>query len=166
MDFKKFNLSDWIKLIVFVFCILVSPLLIIKHTREAKIQHANQIESLFGNIYFEGKVVGFNYIKHSGMPSAAIMCIKMDSSNVDSFYHFDKYTALKIENGIATFPIGSYDKSTNDTLFKKTVFVIINKDGNHKMLFISNDNDTIVEQMYYTSVDIKESDLIICDTCQ
>lgn len=166
MKLKKDKILDWIKIMVFVTFILVTPVLIIKKTMKAKIQHENQIESLFGNIYFEGKVVGLNYIKHSGMPSAAIMCIKMDTSNVDSFYHFDKYTALKIGNGKAALPIGSYDKSTNDTLFRKTVYVIINKNANHKMLFISKDNDTLVEPLYYTSVDIKEMDLIICDTCQ
>lgn len=44
-------------------------------------------------------------LKHPWMPEAAIMCVKLDSCYVNSFYHFDKYTALKIENGIATLPI-------------------------------------------------------------
>ena len=99
------------------------------------------------------------------MPSAAILCIKIDSSNVNSFYQFDKYTALKIENGMATFPIGQYAKTTDDTLYKKYVYVNINEGKSHKMLFINTQNDTIIKQLYYTSSDLKENDLNICDTC-
>ena len=99
------------------------------------------------------------------MPSAAILCIKIDSSNVDSFYQYDKYTALKIENGMATFPIGQYAKATDDTLYKEIVYVNINEGKSHRMLFINTQNDTIVKQLYYTSSDLIENDLNICDTC-
>lgn len=168
MNSKKNRLRPLHWMIIVVFCItwiIVVPVLTIRSSIKDAIIHKRQIESLYDDVFFAGKVVGFHYIKHSGMPSAAILCIKIDSSNVNSFYQFDKYTALKIENGMATFPIGQYAKTTDDTLYKKYVYVNINEGKSHKMLFINTQNDTIIKQLYYTSSDLKENDLNICDTC-
>ncbi|MCR4828831.1 MAG: hypothetical protein K5864_05140 [Bacteroidales bacterium] len=123
-------------------------------------QRANQIETLYGDISFSGEVIDYHPIKHSIDPPGAIMCIKIDSSTVDSFYHYDRYTALKIDNGIATLPLGQYDVE-----YKEVVYVHINEAGSHKMLFIIDENDTITEDLYYTSSYMYERDLKICDTC-
>lgn len=162
---KKLKPFDWVIIVAFISFVVVTPVWMIKNARVERFQQANMIESLFANISFSGKVVGIHTVKHLGMPSAAIMCIKIDSSNLDSFYKFDKYTALKIENGIATFPIGGYDKSTDDTLYEKVVYVNINEAKSHKMIFVSNQNDTIEHELCYTSVNLKENDMGICDSC-
>ncbi len=93
------------------------------------------------------------------------MCIKLDSSNVDSFYHFDQYTALKIENGIVTLPIGTCHQDDIGPTYEKVVYVNVNDNFSRKMLFINKEGDTIIEQLYYSSVDLKEYDLGICDSC-
>jgi len=168
MNPKGNRCKPWHWLIIVAFFIawlIVVPILTIRSSIKDVITHKSQIESLYGDVFFSGKVVGFHCIKHSGMPSAAILCIKIDSSNVDSFYQYDKYTALKIENGMATFPIGQYAKATDDTLYKEIVYVNINEGKSLRMLFINTQNDTIVKQLYYTSSDLIENDLNICDTC-
>lgn len=128
-------------------------------------QHANQMETLYGDISFSGEVVGFHCIRYGIDPPGCIMCIKIDSSTVDSFYHYDRYTALKIDNGIATLPLGLYDENTDFALLKEVVYVHINEAGSHKMLFIIDENDTITKDLYYTSSYMYEKDLKICDTC-
>lgn len=168
MDSKNVSLKplDWIIIVLFASFIIVTPVWIIKGANNDRLQHTNQIKSLYGGISFVGKVVCVHYIKHSGMPlETVIMCIKIDSSNTDSFYQFDKYTAFKIENGVATLPIGLFDKTTEDTLYEDVVRVIINESGSHKALYITEKNDTIVDSLCYTSVGLKEYDLNICDTC-
>ena len=164
---KKLNALDWIIIVIFAFFVTTTPVWMLKSATRDRSMHANQIEALFGNISFSGKVVGFHCVKHSGMPlCTAILCIQIDSSNVDSFYQFDKYTALKIEKGMATLPIGLFDKTTEDTLYKNVIRVNINELRSHKMLFITAGNDTIVDSLYYTSVGLKEYDLGICDSCR
>lgn len=164
---KRLKPLDWMIIALFFLAfVIVIPILTIRSTLKDKSQHLNQIESLYGDISFSGKVVGFHYVKHTGMPEAAIMCINIDSSNVDSFYHFDKYTALKIKDGIATLPIGTCSKSDRGALYEKTVYVSVNESKSHNMIFVTAEKDTIEKALYYTSSDLEENDMSICDSCQ
>lgn len=161
---KKLSAFDWIIIIAFISSIIVVPLLVIKNANKEIAQHKEQIEYLYGDVYFSGSVAGFHKIKHSGMPEATVICIKIDTCNVDSFYHFDKYTALKINSGIVTFPIGGV--GTDDDIYKNVVYVNVNEAGSHKMLFVNSQNDTHARTLYYTSEDLKEDDMRICDSCR
>ena len=163
---KKLKPFDWVTIVLFFLTfVIVAPVWTIKDTIKSKSHHTNQIETMYGEISFSGRVVNFHYIKHPGMPEAAIMCVKLDSCNVNSFYHFDKYTALKIENGIATLPIGTCSKSDRGALFEKVVYVNVNESESHKMIFVNGEKDTIEKSLYYTSSDLKENDMKICDSC-
>ncbi len=163
---QRLKLVRWVISILFLITwIIIGPVMTVRNTHKRRAQYANQIETIYGDISFSGRVVDFHYVKHSGMPSAAIMCIKLDSSNVDSFYHFDQYTALKIENGIVTLPIGTCHQDDIGPTYEKVVYVNVNDNFSRKMLFINKEGDTIVEQLYYSSVDLKEYDLGICDSC-
>lgn len=139
--------------------VIIASALTVESMIKDRTMPANQMYSLYGDIHFSGKVVGFHRVQHQGLPTVAVMCIKIDSSNVDSFYHFDKHTALKISNGTATLPLGIVSQ-----LYDDIAYVSVNEAGSHKMLFITSANDTISRQLYYTSEYLSEADLSICDS--
>ncbi len=163
---RKFNVLDWLIIVMFCLAVVFFSVFTIKNTIISKSEHAKHIEDLYGNISFSGRVVDFHYVKHSGMPTAAIMCIKIDSSNVDSFYQYDKYTALKIENGMVTLPIGGCGPSNCGPEYESIIYVAVNENRSHEMRFINEANDTLVRTLYYTSENLKEYDLGICDSCR
>ena len=98
---------------------------------------------LFGKVYFEGNVLSAPVYNNS-----TLLCIKIDTASVDSFYYFNRGDwALCIHDGVAIMPIGMIDKYDSVDLFKATAHrVVVNKDHNKKALFI-RDNDTLQKDL-------------------
>ena len=100
-------------------------------------------DKLFGKVYFEGNVLSAPVYNNS-----TLLCIKIDTASVDSFYCFNRGDwALCIHDGVAVMPIGMIGKYDSVGLFKATAHhVVVNKDHNKKALFI-RDNDTLQKDL-------------------
>lgn len=129
------------------------------------------INETMGDVEFRGRVISVKMLKHSGRP-ASIMCIKIDSCNVDSFYYHGKYGALRIHDGIATLPLGSMvsekdiDPTSNSSFLRRTRYVEVNQNKNHQMLFIDTNGDSLCFDHLRFGHNNPEADMYICDTCR
>lgn len=121
-------------------------------------KNAEKTSELFKNVFFEGEVLSVHEKNNSG-----IMCIEIDSANINSFNFFNHHGALKIESGIATFPLGFLNKDNEDDLFKlNATHVSVNKDTSGIMLFIKGD-DTLSVPMDFWPGKIERCHMLYCD---
>lgn len=163
---RKFLIINCSLIVVFIFIVLFFLIKTPVDSIKYRIKHETIIENDYGDLFFAGKVCERHFIKHFGVSRIAILCINLDSCNVTSFYKYDGYTALKIENGIATFPLGPCDEETEwGDFVNSTVYVSVNESNSHKMIFINENKDTMILPLYYTNMDSKEEDMRICDSC-
>ncbi|MBO7576422.1 MAG: hypothetical protein J6T03_03035 [Bacteroidales bacterium] len=122
-----------------------------------------EFDKLFGNVYFEGNVLSAPVYNNS-----TLLCIKIDTASVDSFYYFNRGDwALCIHDGMAVMPIGMIDKYDSVGLFKATSLrVVVNKDHNKKAIFI-RDNDTLQQDLDFWPAKLEEVHLLMaCEDVQ
>lgn len=122
-----------------------------------------EFDKLFGNVYFEGNVLSAPVYNNS-----TLLCIKIDTASVDSFYYFNRGDwALCIHDGMAVMPIGMIDKYDSVGLFKATFLrVVVNKDHNKKAIFI-RDNDTLQQDLDFWPAKLEEVHLLMaCEDVQ
>ncbi len=120
-----------------------------------------EFDKLFGNVYFEGNVLSAPVYNNS-----TLLCIKIDTASVDSFYYFNRGDwALCIHDGMAVMPIGMIDKYDSVGLFKATSLrVVVNKDHNKKTIFI-RDNDTLQQDLDFWPAKLEEVHLLMAQSC-
>ena len=122
-----------------------------------------EFDKLFGNVHFEGNVLSAPVYNNS-----TLLCIKIDTASVDSFYYFNRGDwALCIHDGMAVMPIGMIDKYDSVGLFKATSLrVVVNKDHNKKAIFI-RDNDTLQQDLNFWPAKLEEVHLLMaCEDVQ
>lgn len=117
----------------------------------------------YNKIQFKGKVVKIESIKRGGR-TYGIMCVKLDYSSVQKFYSFDEFHCLKIENGIATLPIGALGNEANERVkgARNSVYIEVNLQENGKMYFYDKNGKIMIEDLYYRNNNLKEKDMDIC----
>ena len=126
--------------ILLVPCLLVLPMK--KHDRHEKHESDKKFGQLLEKVYFEGDVLSLHKYKHS-----TLLCIRIDTASVDSFYYFSRYWALCIREGMAVMPIGMVDENDSSDLFKTHAQrVLVNKDFGGETHFII-DCDTLTEAL-------------------
>ena len=98
--------------------------------------------------------------------NSTLLCIKIDTASVDSFYYFNRGDwALCIHDGMAVMPIGMIDKYDSVGLFKATSLrVVVNKDHNKKAIFI-RDNDTLQQDLDFWPAKLEEVHLLMAQSC-
>lgn len=120
----------------------------------------------FDSIFFQGQVVS-SYTKNG----STLLCVGLDSSTTDYYYHFNRYNALWIQDGFAILPIGLASEYDSLYQFKhKASYVIVNKDQSKTITYL-RDGDTLtvpmtfwpgkLEQIHMTVFDhLRESNVI------
>ncbi|MDR0872336.1 MAG: hypothetical protein LBN27_02565 [Prevotellaceae bacterium] len=135
--------------------------------------YINYIEEVYGNIQFKGEVVQLHKIKRGGR-TYGLICIKLNYTNIDSFYRFDnkwmgaenKMSCLKIKNKIAVLPtsfLGNdkrYDKRVNAIFNAKYIEVNIN--NSRQIVYIDSIGNRFSTNLNFPSNNLIEEDLQIC----
>lgn len=83
----------------------------------------------------------------------------------ESFYRFDKYTALKIKNNRAIVPIGPLGDLNNRIVnFKlNSKYIKVNFNKSKCNVFFIDKNDSIVVEWDFGNNNLKEEDLCRCE---
>ena len=139
-------MKNKVKTGVVLVAILMVPCLLFymmqRHDKREGCESAKAFDLLVKTIYFEGDVLSAPVYNNT-----ALLCIKIDTTSVDSFYYFSRDWALCIRDSVAVIPIGMIDKYDSADLFKTTAQrVVVNKDHNKKTLFIRG-NDTLLQDL-------------------
>ena len=139
-------MKNKVKTVVVLVAILIVPCLLFymmqRHDKREGCESAKAFDLLVKTIYFEGDVLSAPVYNNT-----ALLCIKIDTTSVDSFYYFSRDWALCIRDSVAVIPIGMIDKYDSADLFKTTAQrVVVNKDHNKKTLFIRG-NDTLPQDL-------------------
>lgn len=126
--------------ILMVPCLLV--LLMEKHNRHKESQSDKELGELLEKVYFEGDVISSPVYKYS-----TLLCIRIDTASVDTFYYFSRDWALCIRESVAVMPIGMVDENDSSDQFRANAQrVIVNKDYSGKTLFVKG-SDTLTENL-------------------
>ena len=127
-----------------------------RHDKREGCKAAKAFDLLVKTIYFEGDVLSAPVYNNT-----ALLCIKIDTTSVDSFYYFSRDWALCIRDSVAVIPIGMIDKYDSADLFKTTAQrVVVNKDHNKKTLFIRG-NDTLPQDLDLWPAKLEEVHLLM-----
>ncbi len=149
-----------IKTAVVLVAMLMVPCLLFylmqRHDKHEDCESAKAFDLLVKTIYFEGDVLSAPVYNNS-----TLLCIKIDTTSVDSFYHFNRGGwALFIRNGVAVMPIGIIDKYDSADIFMATAQrVVLNKDHNKRVLFIRG-NDTLPQNLDLWPAKLEEVHLL------
>ena len=126
--------------ILLVPCLLF--MLMERHNKHEEHESDKEFDHLLEKVYFEGDVISSPKYKHS-----TLLCIRIDTASVDSFYYFSRDWALCIREGVAVMPIGMVDENDSSDLFKTHAQrVLVNKDFGGKAHFIIG-SDTLTEDL-------------------
>ena len=121
-----------------------------------KQESRKELDALGQTVYFEGTVIASPVYNNT-----TLLCVAVDTSSVDSFYHFSRHCAVKVQDGVAVFPIGLIDRNDSSDVFKSHAGkVAVNKDYSRKTLFF-RDGDTLVEELSLWKGKIEEIHLLI-----
>lgn len=131
-----------IKTAVVLVAMLMVPCLLFylmqRHDKHEDCESAKAFDLLVKTIYFEGDVLSAPVYNNS-----TLLCIKIDTTSVDSFYYFSRDWALCIRDSVAVIPIGIIDKFDSADHFKTTAQrVVVNRGFNKKSIFIRG-SDTL-----------------------
>ena len=156
------------KLIIIVILVVISIcvafILLQIDSKNTQQEISEHIENTYGSICFKGKVLAIHRIRRDGR-TYGIMCVKVDYSNTGSFYRFDETTCLKIQDSIATMPIGfigEHPIEPNKSILNSE-YVEVNMNKTRKMIFYDNKGNTNSKSLYYRNNNLRESDLSLCD---
>ena len=126
--------------VLLVPCLLV--LLMKKHDRREEYESGKEFDTLRRTVFFEGDLVSSSVYKHS-----TLLCVRVDTSSVDSFYYFSRDWALCIREGMAVMPIGMVDgNDSSDHFITHAQRVIVNKNYSGKTHFIRG-IDTLTDDL-------------------
>lgn len=151
---KNIKITLLVTSILVAFCILS----ILIRVKEIKDSDAKEIflNKTLGNIHFKGKVIKFSLIsRYSKRYSLA--CVKLDYTNIDSFYLFKNDYCLVIKNGIATVS-GGFFPSDGRVLD----YVEVNMNSNTKEIFHYKDGSTLESTYLIGCGGLIETDMNIC----
>ena len=153
-------MKNKVKTVVVFVAILIVPCLLFymmqRHNKREGCESAKAFDLLVKTIYFEGDVLSAPVYNNS-----TLLCIKIDTTSVDSFYYFSRDWALCIRDSVAVIPIGMIDKYDSADLFKTTAQrVVVNKDHNKKTLFIRG-IDTLPQELDLWPAKLEEVHLLM-----
>lgn len=131
-------------IIAFVAAWCLISLLFIRDMQRDKQESQKELAALEQTVYFEGTVTAAPVYKNT-----TLLCVKIDTSSVDSFYHFSRHCAVKVQDGVAVLPIGLIDRNDSSYVFKcHAKRLVVNKGFDRKTLFI-NGSDTLVDDISF-----------------
>ena len=153
-------MKNKVKTVVVFVAILIVPCLLfymmLRHDKREGCESDKAFDLLVKTIYFEGDVLAAPVYNNS-----TLLCIKIDTTSVDSFYYFSREWALCIRDSVAVIPIGMIDKYDSADLFKTTAQrVVVNKDHNKKTLFIRG-SDTLPQDLDLWPAKLEEVHLLM-----
>jgi hypothetical protein len=135
------------------------------------------IEEIYGDIQFKGKVLQLHKIRRGGR-TYGLMCVKIDSTNTESFYRFDdtyfvfgskhEMSCLKIEDGIATFPtnfIGNEEGHKRDVAIFNARYIEVNINNSRQIVYIDSMGNRYEDGFHFGSNNLIEEDMNVCDGC-
>ncbi len=149
-----------IKTAVVLVAMLMVPCLLFylmqRHDKHEDCESAKAFDLLVKTIYFEGDVLSAPVYNNS-----TLLCIKIDTTSVDSFYYFSRDWALCIRDSVAVIPIGMIDKYDSADIFMATAQrVVLNKTHNKKTLFIRG-IDTLPQELDLWPAKLEEVHLLM-----
>ena len=116
--------------------------MMLRHDKREGCESDKAFDLLVKTIYFEGDVLSAPVYNNT-----TLLCIKIDTTSVDSFYYFSRDWALCIRDSVAVIPIGMIDKFDSADIFMATAQrVVLNKTHNKKTLFIRG-IDTLPQEL-------------------
>lgn len=143
-------------IIAFVAAFCIISFLFFRDMKRDKQECRKELDTLGQTVYFEGAVIASPVYKNT-----TLLCVKIDTSSVDSFYHFSRHCAVKVQDGVAVFPIGLIDRNDSSDVFKcHAKRVIVNKGFDRKTLFIIG-SDTLAEDISFWGGKVDEIHLLI-----
>jgi len=123
---------------VFIVGITIFILMIISGKKQ-DLEDEKKALSMIGGVQFRGHVIHHKVYDYGGK-NYYMVCVKLDYSNVKTFYVFNNICFLKIKNGIATMANGflsSYDGVAT------YVDVNINNDRQERFFYSKGQIDTL-----------------------
>ena len=149
-----------IKTAVVLVAMLMVPCLLFyqmqRHDKHEDCESAKAFDLLVKTIYFEGDVLSAPVYNNT-----TLLCIKIDTTSVDSFYYFSRDWALCIRDSVAVIPIGMIDKYDSADIFMATAQrVVLNKTHNKKTLFIRG-IDTLPQELDLWPAKLEEVHLLM-----
>ena len=130
--------------------------MMLQHDKREGCESAKAFDLLVKTIYFEGDVLSAPVYNNT-----TLLCIKIDTTSVDSFYYFSRDWALCIRDSVAVIPIGIIDKYDLADIFMATAQrVVLNKTHNKKTLFIRG-IDTLPQELDLWPAKLEEVHLLM-----
>ena len=130
--------------------------MMLRHDKREGCESDKAFDLLVKTIYFEGDVLSAPVYNNS-----TLLCIKIDTTSVDSFYYFSRDWALYIRDSVAVIPIGMIDKFDSADIFMATAQrVVLNKTHNKKTLFIRG-IDTLPQELDLWPAKLEEVHLLM-----
>ena len=153
-------MKNKVKTVVVFVAILIVPCLLfymmLRHDKREGCESDKAFDLLVKTIYFEGDVLSAPVYNNS-----TLLCIKIDTTSVDSFYYFSRDWALCIRDSVAVIPIGMIDKFDSADIFMATAQrVVLNKTHNKKTLFIRG-IDTLPQELDLWPAKLEEVHLLM-----
>ena len=153
-------MKNKVKTVVVFVAILIVPCLLfymmLRHDKREGCESDQAFDLLVKTIYFEGDVLSAPVYNNS-----TLLCIKIDTTSVDSFYYFSRDWALCIRDSVAVIPIGMIDKYDSADIFMATAQrVVLNKTHNKKILFIRG-IDTLPQELDLWPAKLEEVHLLM-----
>jgi len=142
---KQNRVKAAVQVILVIACLICGVLFAYRWHKHSSREY-DEVLDQYRNIYFEGKVVSSFTKKGS-----CLLYVKIDSTNTDRHYSYSRgNAALRIEDGIATLPIGLIDKyNREDSMKVNADYVIVNKDSNSVIDFINGDDTLTVPLSFW-----------------
>ena len=153
-------MKNKVKTVVVFVAILIVPCLLfymmLRHDKLEGCESDKAFDLLVKTIYFEGDILSAPVYNNS-----TLLCIKIDTTSVDSFYYFSRDWALCIRDSVAVIPIGMIDKYDSADIFMATAQrVVLNKTHNKKTLFIRG-IDTLPQELDLWPAKLEEVHLLM-----
>ena len=153
-------MKNKVKTMVVFVAILIVPCLLfymmLRHDKREGCESDKAFDLLVKTIYFEGDVLSAPVYNNT-----TLLCIKIDTTSVDSFYYFSRDWALCIRDSVAVIPIGMIDKYDSADIFMATAQrVVLNKTHNKKTLFIRG-IDTLPQELDLWPAKLEEVHLLM-----
>ena len=153
-------MKNKVKTVVVFVAILIVPCLLfymmLRHDKREGCESDKAFDLLVKTIYFEGDVLSAPVYNNT-----TLLCIKIDTTSVDSFYYFSRDWALCIRDSVAVIPIGMIDKYDSADIFMATAQrVVLNKTHNKKTLFIRG-IDTLPQELDLWPAKLEEVHLLM-----
>ncbi len=148
----------------FIAAFVMGVVFLSHHSDNLSSEARNSIEDVYGNMSYKGRIIEIHKIRRGGR-TYAIACIDLDYSNVEDFHRFDKISAFRIKNNVASLPVGFIGETLVEPAksILESNYVEVNLQNSSKMVFYSNNKITASKDLYYRSSNLREEDLLVCD---